>query len=228
MKQVIVFAFSLVLLSCGSADHERTETQQATTAQPLADTVVAQAPVVDSVLAGKPYAYWLTNEKIANEAREILAARADADVNTNEKAWKTASLLLREKDTALAAVYFYAFSRTLKKSDGAYSETAAQTCHDFLQENPVLFCRFFATEPLLRDEDLKAWTRFAFSELQVACEGKEDQCTQEYLHKLEPAGKKFQDDPSRAAELRIYQETVKEIVVAKADFNRGRHPGAGK
>jgi hypothetical protein len=225
MKTAIRFSFAFALLSCGSADHGGTEAQQSTAVQSLADTSHPAGPVVDSVLAGKPYAYWLTNEKIAKEARELLAARSDVSINENVKAWKLADLLLREKDTSLAAVYFYAFTRTLKKSDGAYAETAGKCCHDYPQENPVLFCRFFATEPLLRDDDLKAWTTFAFSEIQIACEGKEDQCIQDYLHKLEPAGKKLQDDPSLAAELRIYQETIKEIIMARADYNRGLHPG---
>ena len=154
------------LYSCGNSHADDMVKKSDSTVKPN-DSIVVVQPLLD----GKPVSFWMNSPEISRAAKFILKDSGDVNLNAKDSLWNICdSMLYAEKNRA---VYFYTVTRTLKLSDGAYSETVSAACKKLMEDSVMEFVHCFSDEPMIKISDLELWSHTVFLEICLEKEGKE-------------------------------------------------------
>ncbi|HZH87349.1 MAG TPA: hypothetical protein VFD77_08525 [Brumimicrobium sp.] len=189
IKATLIFGLTFLLLSCGqqtdqkekSSTESKTEADSATEKNEQVATTVPQNNGIVS-----PYQQEL-NKALADTAiddyyKEIYRQEKLISAHHNKMLSIRDSLFTDDPDKDL--FYFIVFTKSMRNSDGFYSEAVGLSSFEFVRTKTEKFADYFNIAPNLTDQDMDNWAQYVYGEIQISRENQEEQAVNELESEL--------------------------------------------
>lgn len=164
--------FLLIPLFLFSCSEESTEKKNDTLiiSRHTGDSFPQTVKIREDSFAGRPVSFYLNSKEIPQFPKDMYLGKIslrDYDNNFNLPD------SLFSKNNTSRPFYFLAVTRSMEKSDGAYSELLSADCRKFIETRTNEFLVYFSRERLLNKNDLLNWAFYSISEVEMENENRE-------------------------------------------------------
>ncbi len=135
----------------------------------------------DSSFAGHPIAFYLNHKQIPKACKDLYLQKRPPSADNDILALMD-SIFTTNKQTR--PFYFLTLTRTMKNSDGAYSEPLGIMSKKFVETNTKEFLNYFLNETAITNAHFDQWAKFVSYEINISAEHYEQQEIQNLKNKM--------------------------------------------
>jgi hypothetical protein len=167
---VWILIAGISLYSCNSNPAEKDSSDTSISIKKPVDSLAKISSVNEDSFAGRPLTFYLNSKEIPEFAKGVYYGKIEP--NNDPGAFNLPDSLF-SKNNNTRPFYFLAVTKSMIKSDGAYSEILGERAKEFAETNTIEFLKYFSEEHLLTSQDFDNWATYIAEEIMESAEHKE-------------------------------------------------------